>query len=238
MNRFVLIAVAAGLVVSSGILRRAIAGSTAADQVTRVSCIGDSITFGSGTKTPKTDSYAAQLGRMLGDTYTVTNFGVSGATLLNHGDHPYQKSSSMRRALNSKPDIVIIMLGTNDTKPQNWKFKDEFVADYQDMIGQFRNLDSHPKIFICLPPFVGKDGNYGINEAGVEDQIPLIRKLATDENVTLIDNYTPLKDHPDLLPDNVHPNKDGAAYLAKSVFAAITGKVSEGEVPPATQKSR
>jgi len=205
---------------------------------TRVSFVGDSITFGSGTTRSRTDAYPAQLARMLGKGYVVSNFGISGTTLLRKGDDPYQNSNGMHDALESKPDVVVIMLGTNDTKPQNWKLKDQFVPDYKNLIGQFRDLPTHPKIFVCLPPPVPGDGNFGINEEGVQEQIPMIRKIAEDEHVELIDNYAALKDHPEMLPDRVHPNTEGAGLLAKSVYRALTGKPFEGEIPaPATRRS-
>jgi acyl-CoA thioesterase-1 len=194
---------------------------------TIVACVGDSITFGSGTTNPKTSSYPVQLSQLLdagGGRFVVHNFGVGGTTLLNQGDHPYQKTGAFKKALASKANVVVIMLGTNDTKPQNWKFKDQFVADYKDLIGKFAALESKPKIYICLPPPVPQTGNYGINEAGVREQIPLIKQLADSDHVELVDNYAALKDHPELLPDNVHPNEAGAALLARSVYHAITGK--------------
>src|SRR4051812_3765193 len=55
----------------------------------RLACVGDSITYGAGTKNPKTDSYPAQLSRLLGDKWLVQNFGVSGATMLRNGDKPW-----------------------------------------------------------------------------------------------------------------------------------------------------
>lgn len=196
--------------------------ASAADAPTRVACVGDSITHGSGTKDPKTQSYPAQLGKLLGDKYDVENFGVGGATLLNHGDKPYQKQKLCKEALDSKPDVVVIMLGTNDSKPQNWKYKDQFVADYKDLVEQFQKLPSHPKVFVCLPPPVPGKGNFGINEAGVDEEMPMIKSVAADEHAGTIDVYGALKDHADLFPDRVHPNVDGAAILAKTVAAALT----------------
>lgn len=195
----------------------------------RVACVGDSITAGAGAG--KGNAYPDQLGRMLGEKYEVKNFGVSGSTLLNHGDKPYQKQKAFADAKAYNPDIVIIKLGTNDTKPQNWKFKDEFVADYKDLISQFRNLPSKPKSFICHPAYVPGQGNFGINEAGVLEQIPLLDKLAKEEKLGVIDIHGALKDHPEWLPDRVHPNTAGATAMAKTVFKALTGKDFTGEVP-------
>jgi lysophospholipase L1-like esterase len=192
----------------------------------RVACVGDSITAGMGVS--KGNDYLSQLGRMLGTNWVVKNFGVSGTTLLNHGDHPYQKTSAFVHALAFSPDVVIIKLGTNDTKPQNWKFKDEFIADYEGLIAQFAKLPSRPRLFICYPAFVPGAGNFGINETGVVEQLPMLDQIATDEKAGLIDIHGALKPHPELIPDRVHPNTAGANILAKTVFKALTGKEYSG----------
>jgi lysophospholipase L1-like esterase len=192
-----------------------------------VACVGDSITAGVGTE--KGRSYPAQLQAMLGADWKVNNFGNSGSTLLNHGDKPYQKQGSFKQALASNPDVVVIKLGTNDTKPQNWKFKDEFITDYMNLIGQFTALPSKPRIFICRPAPVPGKGNFGINEAGVQEEIPLLDKIAAEEKATVIDIHASLADHPEFLPDRVHPNTKGATLMAKAVFKSLTGKEFSGE---------
>lgn len=193
----------------------------AASGTTRVACVGDSITEGAGAKDPKTESYPAQLGKLMGDEYVVENFGVGGSTLLNKGDKPYQKEHRFKAALESRPDVVVIMLGTNDTKPWNWKYKSEFVADYKELIEQFQKLPTRPKIFLCLPPPVPGKGNYGINQAGIDDEIPMIKQIAEDEHAQVIDVFDAFKGHEELLPDRVHPNAEGYALLARTIQAAI-----------------
>src|SRR4051812_33998320 len=94
----------------------------------RVACVGDSITFGVGTADPKTQSYPTQLAALLGDGYEIGNFGVSGATMLNHNDRPYIQTKSCGRALEFLPNLVVIALGTNDSKHRNWPFHAEFPA--------------------------------------------------------------------------------------------------------------
>lgn len=192
-----------------------------------VACVGDSITAGVGAE--KGRSYPAQLQAMLGADWKVNNFGNSGSTLLNHGDKPYQKQGSFKQSLASNPDVVVIKLGTNDTKPQNWKFKDEFIADYKNLIGQFTALPSKPRIFICRPAPVPGKGNFGINEAGVQEEIPMLDKIAAEGKATIIDLHAALVDHPELLPDRVHPNTAGALAMAKTVFKSLTGKEFSGE---------
>jgi lysophospholipase L1-like esterase len=158
----------------------------------RVACVGDSITFGMGVNGRESNSYPVQLNRMLGDKWEVQNFGVSARTLLNKGDYPYQKEAAFQNALNFNPNVVVILLGANDSKPLNWKFKDEFVPDYKELIGKFKALAGHPQIFICRPTPVPGNGNWGINEPTVQDEIKLINGIAKNENVGIIDLHRAL----------------------------------------------
>ena len=122
----------------------------------RVACVGDSITYGACVADREKNCYPAVLGGLMGEKYDVRNFGVSGATLLKKGDHPWWNVDAFKNATAFNPNVVVIKLGSNDTKPQNWKFKDEFAPDYKDMIDQFKKLPSSPRIFICRPAFVAK----------------------------------------------------------------------------------
>lgn len=190
----------------------------------RVACVGDSITQGVGAENGK--AYPSQLQVILGDKWQVKNFGVSGRTLLKKGDAPYWNEQAFKDAQSLKPDVVIIMLGTNDTKPQNWVHHDEFYGDYKDLVETFKNLESKPRVFICRPCPAPEPGNYGINETNLQVEIPLIDKLAAEENVDLIDMHAALVNRPELLPDRVHPNTVGAGVMAQTAATALTGKAA------------
>jgi len=188
----------------------------------KIACVGDSITQGAGAKSGQ--SYPAQLQALLGDGYKVGNFGVSGRTLLKKGDFPYWKEKKYQDALAMEPAIVIIMLGTNDTKPQNWKFEAEFDADYRELVKSFQALKSKPKVFVCRPVPVPGNGNYGINEENIQKEIPRVDALAKELGCGVIDMHAALEKFPELLPDRVHPNTAGAGEMAKAAAKAITGK--------------
>ena len=188
----------------------------------KVACIGDSITQGSGAG--KGESYPSQLQEMLGDKWTVGNFGVSGRTLLKKGDYPYWNEQKYQDALKSEPDVVIIMLGTNDTKPQNWKHEAEFVSDYTALVKSFQALPSKPRIYACRPCPVPEPGNFGINEKNLKEWIKRIDKLSKEMDLGLIDMHEALEKKPELLPDRVHPNTEGAAEMAATAYKALTGK--------------
>ena len=87
---------------------------------TNVACVGNSITEGYGIRGEK--KYPDHLQEMLGSGYTVTNFGKSSMTFagetIKGGENnaTYWKTEKFKAALASSPDIVVIELGTNDSK--------------------------------------------------------------------------------------------------------------------------
>jgi acyl-CoA thioesterase-1 len=203
-------------------------------QTIRVACIGDSITYGYSIKNRIKDCYPAQLGRMLGPKWQVRNFGVSSATLLKKGDLPYWDQQAFKDALAYNPDVVIIKLGTNDTKPQNWKYKGQFATDYSDMIDRFAELSSKPRIWICKPvPAYGE--RWGISETIIKNEvIPLIDRIARSKHVSVIDLYGPLSGKSELFPDQIHPNAEGAYDITKVIYAVLTGKTWTREFEPSS----
>ena len=192
----------------------------------RVACVGDSITYGSGIADRTHDSYPAQLEQLLKqyDTaWEVDNFGVSGATLLHNGDRPYIQESAYNSALASEPDIVIIKLGSNDSKPHNWVHRDEYVSDYLAMIDVFRALPSSPEVWICkpVPAFYT---NFSISPTVIHDEIlPMIEEIAALRDTPVFDLYTALEPYTDLFPDGIHPNAEGAGVMAEFIAPFLLG---------------
>jgi len=190
----------------------------------KVACIGNSITYGSGIADRPRDSYPSQLGRMLGDKWEVHNFGIGGRTLLKKGDFPFWNEEAWTQAKAFLPDIVIIKLGTNDTKPQNWKYSGEFLSDYRAMVKELKALSSHPKIYLCKPA-PAYASRWGINDSIiVHGVIPSVEKLSKEEKLPVIDLYTALSGKAALFPDQIHPNPEGAGLMAQTIYKALTGK--------------
>ena len=188
----------------------------------RVACIGNSITFGAGIRNRSRDSYPSVLARMLGDNYWVKNFGVSARTMLNKGDHPYMNEPAYKNALAFNPNIVVIKLGTNDSKSFNWKYKADFMKDAQTMIDAFKVLPSQPKIYLCYPSKAYLTGD-GINDDIISKEIiPMIKKLAKKNDLSVIDLHTAMDGMPELFPDRIHPNEKGAQVMAKAVYQSIS----------------
>ena len=188
----------------------------------RVACIGNSITFGAGIRNRSRDSYPSVLARMLGDSYWVKNFGVSARTMLNKGDHPYMNEPAYKNALAFNPNIVVIKLGTNDSKSFNWKYKADFMKDAQTMIDAFKGLPSQPKIYLCYPSKAYLTGD-GINDDIISKEIiPMIKKLAKKNDLSVIDLHTAMDGMPELFPDRIHQNEKGAQVMAKAVYQSIS----------------
>jgi lysophospholipase L1-like esterase len=183
----------------------------------RVACVGDSITQGVGTQNPIEESYPARLQPLLGTKWEVRNFGVGGRTMLRKAD-PFDFSD----ALKFTPDVVVIALGTNDSKSQIWSaHQSEFIDDYVAAIRAFQALPNHPEVWACLPP-PAFPGNWGITEEVIRDGvIPSIKKAIQIAGIKLIDLHAPLLSSASLFPDTVHPNEAGAKRIAELVAAEI-----------------
>ena len=183
----------------------------------KVACVGNSITEGSGLSA----TYPQVLQVLLGQNYEVHNYGMGGRTLLKKGDFPYWNEAMYKEVLAWNPDIVVIKLGTNDTKPQNWEFKKAFVKDYVALIKSFKKLPSKPQVFISYPIPVYED-KWGINEAALKNEVlPAIDKIKRKTKVKRIDLYTPFIGKAELTYDGVHPNDEGAKLLASEVYQAL-----------------
>ena len=187
----------------------------------RVACIGNSITYGARIKNRDRDSYPVVLSRMLGEAYWVKNFGVSARTLLNKGDHPYMNEKAYQDALAFNPNIVVIKLGTNDSKSFNWKYKADFTKDLQTMVDAFKALPAQPKIYLCYPSKAYQTGD-NINDDIISKQIiPMIKKVAKKNNLSVIDLHAAMDGMPQLFPDKIHPNEEGAKVMAKAVYQSL-----------------
>lgn len=203
-------------------------------QPVKIACIGNSVTYGYGHKNPQITSYPSQLQKLLGEKYAVKNFGHSGATLLRKGHNPYYKTAEFEEALAFRPDIAVIHLGLNDTDPRNWPaYGDEFASDYSWLIDTIRKQSPSVKIFICrLTPIFNGHPRFLSGTRDwfwqIQEQIP---QIAEANNTGLIDLHTPLYSRPELFPDNLHPNEEGAAILAQTVYQKLTGDFGGLQLP-------
>jgi len=180
----------------------------------RVACVGDSITEGSG--------YPFQLNLMLGSNYIVGNFGVSGSTVSLDSTKPYMNESKFEEVLDFNPDIIVIMLGTNDANPEITPNETGFDTDYSQLVSAFQQLDGRQLIWIVKsPPIFTYNSSYN-NTILVTTFLPEIDNLAEQLNLPTVDIYDALSSQSEYFADGVHPTSDGAAVIAANVYDAIT----------------
>lgn len=190
----------------------------------RVACVGDSITAGAGLADPASSAYPAVLGELLGGAYHVRNFGVSGSTMSKDGDLPYSGTLEFQESREFLPHVVVVLLGTNDSKPPNWRFRNTFERDTYAMMRAYMTLPSAPTVYLATPPPVFTD-RWGINQKTVGQEIvPRLKRLSAVEGWPLIDLQKALQSSGEYFPDGVHPNAVGAAQIAASVEAAFRGR--------------
>lgn len=180
----------------------------------RLACVGDSLTANEGC-------WPEHLRRMLGERWDVLAFGLGGSTILSFGDFPYIKLK-LPDVLACQPDVVVILLGTNDSKPRHWYYRKEVERDYHHLLAQLEGMASRPRIWICLPP-PAFPGQWGIDEGRLSEMRPVIRRVARKHGIPVIDLYEPLVDRADWFPDQIHPDPRASREIARRIYMALTG---------------
>lgn len=189
----------------------------------RVACIGDSITWGFTLLNPWKQSYPALLREMLGEGYEVRNFGYNDASARFDADTPYVDKRVYRDSLAWNPDVVLLMLGTNDTKTRNWD-PAIFHRDYRRIVDAYRALPSAPRVILVAPirifPIMGLP-LLGVHPETMEEGVrPTIREIAEETGLELVDLRDLFTDTT-YCRDGVHPQKTGARMLAEAIFNAV-----------------
>ena len=205
----------------------------------RVACVGNSITDGHGIDMRTAYGYPALLQKKLGKDYWVKNFGVSARTMLNKGDFPYMNELAWQDALAFKPDVVVIKLGTNDSKPENWQYGSEFRQDLEQMITTLRPdlaqpakkgkkgkkaavVEAKPRILLCTPIPAFKS-TWNINDSVIVNAIiPIQQEVVKKYGLQVVDLHTLYANDGDkMLDDGIHPDGKGADRLAEIIAEAL-----------------
>ncbi len=202
---------------------------------TKVACVGDSITYGYTIHARNTNSYPAQLQRRLDEEapgqWEVKNFGVSAMTLVKSTSRPYMGRPEYRAALKYRPDVVLIMLGTNDSNPTFRNFiPQHFNEDYKELIDSFRQVHPQktPRIILMLPPTCYLYGGhpFDVCEHTICKEVrPRILRMARQEQLEIIDLQHALGTewNATLMPDKLHPSAAGAARMVERIAPVLTG---------------
>lgn len=193
-----------------------------------ISCVGDSLTYGYLVEDREVNCYPAVLNDLLGDNFVVANFGVNGHTMLKSADAPYWNHENFKYSCLINPDIVIIMLGSNDSKAHNFSTMDDFITTYEEMINHYRKLPSKPRVYIATPPTVFpplEESMSTIRAEVVAEIAEAVRNLGKKLRVSVIDIHKHTSDFKEgFVDDGVHTNASGASLIANSMFRELSKK--------------
>jgi lysophospholipase L1-like esterase len=191
-------------------------------QPVRIACVGTSIT--AGINLDVSVRYPTRLQTMLGNGYVTGNFGVVGSAVIRTSKMPYCTTASFRSVFTFAPQWIVIELGTNDSPTFAWDSlngKVNFPIDMRWLIDTFQTMASVKKIWLCTTPPAFSD-YHSINETIISQQIvPIIRQIAAAKGLGLADVHDQLLPFPEVFSDGVHPNSEGAGFIAQVVFDAI-----------------
>lgn len=182
----------------------------------RVAAVGDSITAEYSSDT----GYPAKLNDLLGDDYLVENFGASNYAAQSSSDFPYETTDAYQESLEFKPNIVLIMLGTNDTKSTNWQSSEAFKKEYTNLLENYLNLKSVSRVILASPPTVFLETVF---EGSIDPEIihPIrntIKDIASEHDLEFVDMTKQTMDHPEWFFDGLHPNAEGAEEIARIFY--------------------
>lgn len=193
----------------------------------RITCAGDSITYGSGVlKTRELDCYPAQLQTRLGTSYLVSNFGLRNATASETGDLPYIESDEYNESLKSNPDVVFLMLGTNDAKTFNWD-AEAYEKGLEKLVESYKKLSSKPVVFLMRSPYcyaINENGEaeYSIQADVVTGELgDCVARVAEKTGVEVVDMFEVTEGQDDLYTDGIHFNADGYTLIAETVHDVV-----------------
>lgn len=191
-------------------------------------CMGDSITAGSYPERLQTKLNRA------GISAKVLNCGMSGYTsgyYLN-----FMKSFDLFKAVT--PDIILLQLGTNDTREDFANTSTEkFLENMRNIINLIRGKlykEKSPQVLIStIPPI--NPGQFIVTEKSakrvIEEINPAIRELSDELGLLLVDNFELFKNNPDWLEDGIHPNERGYEAMADNWFARLNKVISKKSNP-------
>lgn len=210
---------------------------TTSDTV-KIACIGDEIVYGSTASDVSKTSYPAELQQMLNSRFGKGKFKVSNYATTSQsyvadferadaGSNRYQYTDQYRKMRKDKPDVVIMMLGTNDVAYlTDGERCDEYKKAYVDLIKDIKTMSSTPLVFVCTP--IVRYTAYSTSVA-MEVLRNATVKAANEANAYVIDTYNITKEYFSSAlfeTDGKHPNDAGYKELAEVVMSGI----SEGYV--------
>jgi lysophospholipase L1-like esterase len=205
----------------------------------RIVCFGDSNTWGYDAKTmerfPEGVRWASLLGEFLGDEFQVVEEGLSGRTSVI--DDPLFEGLNAYNYIHpclmshAPLELVIIMLGTNDTKERFHMTAYNIAQGIARLSLKASNTPAgikggFPKVLVIAPPPIGKkyiETDVGISmgkacDSKSEEMPVYLRELVELQGTEFLDASDTVSMN---TIDYMHLDKEGHRLLAKLVFNKI-----------------
>ena len=182
----------------------------------RIACVGNSITYGYLTNSVE-ETYPYKLQKMLGDSVEVRNFGVPGAAVQFDKFTTYLKTEAYKDLKLFRPEVIIVKLGTNDSRPDEWVNEDFFYADYLRLVRRMKSISD--QVYLCYPILP-----YGVKWQERDDILrnkvmKLIKRVSEEEQLPVINLYREeMRDSVNYYLDGIHPTSNGYDIIAKIIY--------------------
>lgn len=188
----------------------------------KIAAVGDSLTYGYGLENRREEAYPSVLLDLLGSHYQVSNYGMSGRSLLSTSDYPYLKENNAQASLQSEADIVIIMIGSNDSRAAYWN-KEQFVKEYRDFVKAYIGLVSQPEVILVAPPYV-PTSRFGLNNHVIRDELQqIVAEIAAELGLHFVNLYPITEGKMEYYSDGLHLTPLGNRVIAQEIFSVLKG---------------
>lgn len=202
-----------------------------------VLCYGDSNTYGFNPEDQqrfeRNIRWTGVLQGLLGDKYYVIEEGLGGRTTV--WNDPIEEGKNGKTFLlpclqsHMPLDLVVIMLGTNDTKKRFSLTSYDIAAGMENLIktilkSECGRRNGAPEILLLAPPLIGKLSNYAEMMLGAFEKskmlAPYYKELAERYNIAFFDveSVVSVSD-----ADGVHLDANSHRKLAETLAEVIAG---------------
>jgi lysophospholipase L1-like esterase len=203
----------------------------------KILCLGDSITYGTGGT--EGNLYPDVLKRFLEEylegviVVCEGKPGYSTKVFWEFMNAPDETGEPKNFLTYKQYDVVIIMLGSNDIRLDNWVENTDSMRYLNLIVDYTKSLvDADTgEIFICsilpladpMPPDI-LGAHHGWKQSRVYEEFnPSVKQLAKDRNIHFIDVYTAFRNGLDADPglyDGIHPYDSGYALIGNIIGTA------------------
>lgn len=199
-------------------------------------CFGDSNTYGyipGGLGRYNTEQrYTGILQNILGYRFRVAEDGVCGRTAVFEKDSPGKRGIDCigMAVKQNKPDILVVMLGTNDCKAKFNADAEKITDGMVQLINTAKFIRPQLKVILCAPVFIGYEAlgcsnDYSEKSLLVSRRLPdSYRRIAMQNGYSFLDANMAADADP---KDGEHMNEESHTRFAKILAEMVIKLLSD-----------